>query len=116
MSNRSYQSGLAGEEKACKYLENQGYQVQATRYRAQGGEIDIIARDGTYLVFIEVKYRPDDRISTGLRAVTGDKRARMRRAASAYMANLPRPARMRFDILEITRAGVWHKKNVGMGP
>ena len=40
-------------------------------------------------VFIEVKYRPDDRISTDLRAVTGDKRTRMRRAAKRLMANLP---------------------------
>ena len=52
MSNRSYQSGLAGEEKACKYLENQ---LPGAGRALRKAAIDIIARDGTYLVFIEVK-------------------------------------------------------------
>lgn len=108
-------SGLRGETLACEYLRRNGYEVVATRFRAQGGEIDIIARDRTYLCFIEVKYRPDGRIASGLGAVTPDKRARMRRAAQAYMAGQRHAGRMRFDMMEVTRAGVWHIKNAGAG-
>ena len=50
--------GRQGEEQACDYLRSRGVQVLQTRYRAADGEIDIIARDGAVLCFIEVKYRP----------------------------------------------------------
>lgn len=115
MVSNSHDSGLRGEALACEYLRENGYQVVATRYRAQGGEIDIIARDNTYLCFIEVKYRPDGRIASGLGAITKDKQARMRRAAQAYIAQQQRREKMRFDMIEVTRAGVWHVKNAGGG-
>lgn len=113
MSIDSHHAGLRGEELACAYLRAHGYAILATRWRAQGGEIDIIARDDTYLCFIEVKHRPDGRLGAGLAAVTTDKRARMRRAAHAYIARMERPARVRYDVIEVTRAGVWHRKNAG---
>lgn len=51
------QSGDYGESIACKYLQNQGYQILEKNYRIRGGEIDIVGRDGGTLVFIEVKTR-----------------------------------------------------------
>lgn len=55
MSNK--QTGDQGEDLACKYLKNLGYQIMDRNYRIRGGEIDIVARDGDTLVFVEVKAR-----------------------------------------------------------
>ena len=104
----SYHSGLTGEELASAHLRGLGLRVIKTRYRADGGEIDIIAQDGDILCFIEVKYRPEGRLGAGLASVDGDKRARMRRAAKVYLAQNAHPARWRFDTIEITRAGIWY--------
>lgn len=49
--------GNKGEELACQYLEKLGYQILERNFRIQGGEIDIVAKDNNYLVFIEVKTR-----------------------------------------------------------
>lgn len=50
-------TGIYGEELARKYLKEQGYRILEMNYRIRGGEIDIVARDGEYLVFVEVKAR-----------------------------------------------------------
>ena len=78
----SYQSGLEGEEQACSYLKAMGMQVLCMRYRADGGEIDIIASDGGKIRFTEVKYRPQSRLGAGIAVIDEDKRRRLLRAAS----------------------------------
>ena len=55
MPNRTI--GNYGEELACQYLKKQGYKILERNYRIRGGEIDIVARDQDYLVFVEVKAR-----------------------------------------------------------
>lgn len=50
-------TGSHGEEIACQYLKKQGYQILERNYRIRGGEIDIVAREGQTLVFVEVKTR-----------------------------------------------------------
>jgi putative endonuclease len=102
--------GRQGEEQACDYLRSRGVQVLQTRYRAADGEIDIIARDGAVLCFIEVKYRPQGRLGDGVQSVTPQKRQRMQRAALEYLRTHPHPPRWRYDTLEITRAGIWYAK------
>lgn len=49
--------GNKAEELACKYLQKSGYKIITRNYQIRGGEVDIIARDGEFLVFIEVKAR-----------------------------------------------------------
>ncbi len=104
----SHDVGLEGEQQAREYLARRGIEVIGTRYRAGGGEIDIIAREKGELCFIEVKYRPHGRLGEGMSAVTPDKWEKMRHAAKFYLASCGKPARYRFDLIEITRAGVWH--------
>lgn len=55
MTNQT--TGNYGEYLACEYLKEQGYKILERNYRIQGGEIDIVAKDGETLVFIEVKTR-----------------------------------------------------------
>jgi len=51
------QTGSHGEDLACEYLRKLGYKILERNYRIRGGEIDIVAKDGEYLVFVEVKAR-----------------------------------------------------------
>ena len=50
-------TGNYGEDLACEYLKQHGYQILERNYRIRGGEIDIVAKDGDYLTFVEVKMR-----------------------------------------------------------
>ena len=108
----AYSIGVLYELKAARYLRRQGCRVIARRYRAADGEIDLIARDGDTLAFIEVKARPDARLGSGVDAVTADKRRRVRNAARAYCLRKGcADAVCRVDILEFSRAGVQYLKN-----
>ena len=65
--------GTAYEKLAGAYLEQQGYEILEYNYRCRMGEIDIVARQGGYLVFVEVKYRADNAAGNPLEAVTSAK-------------------------------------------
>ena len=67
MNKREIGSGY--EEMAAAYLIEQGYKIVARNFSGRRGEIDIIARDGEYLVFVEVKYRRDERQGSPAEAV-----------------------------------------------
>ena len=110
MTHKSYESGLAGEDAALRYLTDRGYRLKARRYRAAGGEIDLIVKDGATLVFVEVKARPHMRLGEAKEAMDGRKVARMKAAARAYLNDHPHTG-YRFDLIEITRAGLWHMKD-----
>ena len=107
-----YQTGLLYELRAAHYVKKRGYRILERRYRAQDGEIDLIARDGDVIVFIEVKARPHARMGRGVAAVHYDKRRRIRAAAEGYLLRkklLDTPCR--FDVLEFTRAGAVYMEN-----
>lgn len=65
------QTGTAYERRAGEYLKEQGYELLELQFQMPAGEIDIIARDGRYLVFVEVKYRRDGRRAIRWRRWTG---------------------------------------------
>lgn len=103
-----YAKGIEGEQMAVRHLKAMGAEVLHTRYRADGGEIDIVARENGIVCFIEVKYRPGARLGEALEAVDDGKRRRILQAARAYRAAFRVTAPIRFDMMEITRAGIWH--------
>lgn len=107
---RILEKGLLGEARAERYLKKRGMSILARRYRAARGEIDLVAREGDTMVFVEVKYRPRGEIGEGARAVGAQKRARVRFAAERYLQAHP-CARTRFDVVEITASGVRLIKN-----
>ncbi len=72
------------EQKAAEYLKQQGFVVIGQNFYSRWGEIDIIARDGKYLVFAEVKYRKDNSCGSPLEAVDAKKQRRICKAASYF--------------------------------
>ena len=77
--------GRIGEDLACCELERRGYAILARRYRRRAGELDIVARDGPTLVFVEVKTREGLEFGAGAEAVTFVKRRRMRLVAQDFV-------------------------------
>lgn len=107
-----YETGLSGEQRAEKYLCDQGMRCEARRYRGSDGELDLVMLDGEAVVFVEVKSRPGKPAGSGLLAVTSDKQRRMINAATVFLAQrgwMDRPAR--FDVVEISADGVLHVPN-----
>ena len=94
--------GNYGEAVARGYLERRGFAVLEMNYKRAGGEIDIIARDGDGIVFIEVKYRRS--LAAGLPriAVTPSKQRAIIQTAQYYIAeNELTDVDMRFDVVEV---------------
>ena len=91
------------EEMAAAFLEEKGYQILERNYRERSGEIDLIARDGRYLVFVEVKYRRDTGSGYPEEAVNARKQARIRHAAAYYLYSrrYPSDTPCRFDVVSI---------------
>lgn len=98
--------GQLGEELACEHLNRRGYEILQRNYRTRWGELDIIAFDGTALVFCEVKTR---RLPHGcgdpLQAVDGAKRAQLRKMAARWLIDnrrRPHADELRFDAIGVT--------------
>jgi len=102
MSKSRIALGKTGEDLACRELERRGYAVVARGYRRRGGELDIIARDGQTLVFVEVKARHGSAFGEAAEAVTWLKRRRIQHLAIDYvMRNHLTDCPCRFDVVSI---------------
>ena len=100
--------GISGEDLACAELQRRGYAIVERRYRTRLGEIDIIARDGATLVFVEVKARQTDEFGSAAAAVTAWKQRRIARMALDYLSRARvHDCPCRFDVVAIDfeRAG-----------
>lgn len=96
--------GAAGEVLAARFLREKGYTILAANYRTRLGEIDIIARDGPYIAFVEVKARSEKAIYAPREAVTPAKQRRLLRTAALYLRQHPTDLQPRFDVIEIVTA------------
>ncbi|MFK7894211.1 MAG: YraN family protein [Myxococcota bacterium] len=99
--------GLEGEERAADYLESKGYRIVARNVRADRVEIDLVARKGPLLVFVEVKTRRGTSHGLAAEAVDERKQRRLRRGAWAWLETDPAAARgtrqRRFDVVTCVR-------------
>jgi len=84
---RAHRFGLRAESIAALLLRVKGYQVLDRRFSAAGGEIDLVARRGATIAFVEVKAR--DGLETAAEAITEAKRRRIGRAARVWLARNP---------------------------
>ena len=101
-------AGTAGEELAAQVLRAEGYEIVCRNFRNRLGEIDIIAREGGFLVFIEVKYRRGRGAGDPLEAVGWEKQRIICRMAGIYLSvrRLSADTPCRFDVVSVTRQGV----------
>jgi len=94
--------GLAAEQQAMRYLQSQGWVIAAHRFRVGHTEIDLIARRGDLVAFVEVKARRGTAFGSPLEAVTGAKRRELVKAARVWVDRCGRPADVyRFDCIAI---------------
>ncbi len=97
--------GKQGEALAVQLCRKRGLSVLETNFRTPCGEIDIIAREGAIIVFIEVKTRSSRAFGSPLEAVTARKRTKIRNAALCYLRKFSSEVPVRFDVISITVEG-----------
>ncbi len=99
---RPSRPGQSGEDLACAHLQASGLRILARNYRCRGGEIDVVAREGKTVVFVEVKERAGASHGRAVEAVTAVKRRRLVRSALLYAAqNGLTESPLRFDVVAI---------------
>ncbi len=94
--------GKQGEDLACRYLKRNGYKILERNFRFNKNEIDIVAQDGNYLVFVEVKSRSSVAFGLPREAVTKQKQQFIVECATYYLTKnklMGKP--VRFDVVEI---------------
>lgn len=93
--------GRLGEDAAAEFLKSKRYKILKCNYKNKMGEIDIIARKGEDLIFVEVKTRSSEKFGTPAEAVTYYKKQRIVNAAKWYIMENPTSLNIRFDIIEV---------------
>jgi len=101
MNRRS--KGTEGENLAARFLEKQGYAILERNYRFDRGEIDLVARDGKELVFVEVKARHSKLYGAPEESITPAKEVQLKKVAEGYLYehNIENQS-CRFDVVTIT--------------
>ncbi|MDE7329748.1 MAG: YraN family protein [Clostridia bacterium] len=103
--------GKKGEAKARRYLFFKGWKILESNYRTPFGEIDIIARKGDVIAFIEVKTRLSDVFGLPSEAVDGMRKQRYIMGANYFLMNKNVDLTVRFDIIEVFRGQLNHIEN-----
>ena len=94
-------TGAWGEALAAEYLRKKRYKIVASGYRCRFGEIDLIAQNRKYLVFVEVKLRKSGSFASAHEYVDRRKQDKLRITASLYLSQNPTDLQPRFDVIEI---------------
>ena len=101
--------GDIGENKAVRYLPDKGYEILETNYKNKLGEIDIIAKDDTRIVFVEVKARATAKYGYPREAVNEYKQRKIRMVAESYLKSKRLlNSYIRFDVIEILAGNITH--------
>ena len=93
--------GDFGEDIACRYLKKRGYAIVARNVSCRMGEVDIVAQNRKYIVFVEVKLRKNADFAEAREFVTAVKQRRVITAAEYWLARHPADRQPRFDVVEI---------------
>ena len=93
--------GAWGETQAAKYLKKHGYRILERNWVCRFGEIDLIAADRSFLVFVEVKLRKSDSFARAAEFVDLRKQNRLRNAAALWLSQNETELQPRFDVVEI---------------
>lgn len=101
--------GKAGEDYTAQWLQSQGFRIVARNFHSRYGEIDIIAENGEYIVFTEVKARRFGAMVSPLEAVTLQKQKKILLTAQVYLMKSQIALQPRFDVAAVTvlKQGEW---------
>ena len=113
MRENKRQIGTREEERAARYLRENGYRIREHSYRCRIGEIDLIAEKDGMIIFCEVKYRTGPGAGSPLAAVDRRKQETIFRVAQQYLLakGLPEETPCRFDVIGLTQDRVLHIEN-----
>jgi putative endonuclease len=113
MSDPRRQLGNWGEEQAARYLRTQGYEIVERNWRCAAGELDLIAREGEQLVFVEVRTRRGRTHGTPEESVTPAKQAKLVELAQTYMQEHPElDCAWRIDVVAVELRGSQQRMNL----
>ncbi|ADG82872.1 hypothetical protein Tfer_1670 [Thermincola ferriacetica] len=103
MSKARLELGRKGEELAAEYLQRKGFRIIKQNYRCFFGEIDIVAVDKEYLVFVEVRTKSSAKFGTHAESITSRKIQKIRRVAECFLTCFPEQVnrKMRFDFVGV---------------
>lgn len=104
-------AGRTGEDYAAEWLIEHGYRIIARNYCSRFGEIDIIAENSQYIIFVEVKTREDGSMVSPAEAVTLSKQKKILLTAQEYLQKNLSPLQPRFDVAAVTTL---HRKPLGL--
>ena len=93
--------GAFGEERAAEFLREHGYVILSKNFRCRLGEIDLVVRDDSFLVFVEVKLRKNASFAEAREFVTASKQQKIIKAARYWLLSHPTQLQPRFDVIEI---------------
>ena len=96
--------GNYGENLACKYIKDKGYEILSRNFNCSYGEIDIIAEKDGYIVFVEVKTRAANSLYSPAEAVTASKQRKIITTAQHYLLQSQSKLQPRFDVFEVVTA------------
>ena len=106
MTRERLELGKLGEDLALKKITGLGYKFITRNYRCPLGEVDLIARDGDCLVFLEIKTRRNKSLGYAKEAINARKKRQLSKVALAYMkANNCCDVKSRFDVVAVTMRG-----------
>lgn len=106
MRQNNYAAGMRGQSEAEAHLVNNGYEILKKNYRLRSGEVDIIAGTGSYIVFVEVKYRKGLSLGYPGESVNAFKQRKIIKTAQHYISvNSLTDQDFRFDVIEVLELG-----------
>lgn len=95
-------TGAEGEKRVANYLRKKGFAIINRNFQSRYGEIDIIAENEEYILFVEVKTRKENSLVSGIEAVDAFKQRRIMLTANDHIAKTECQKQPRFDIAEVT--------------
>ena len=102
---KAHRDGLISEARSAWFLRCKGYRILCRRYKTPVGEIDIIAKRGGTIVFVEVKNRGQDDLAAA--AITPQSVSRMRKASEHYLSRHGTARAIRLDVMLMTPRRLW---------
>lgn len=96
-----HNTGKKGEQFCADYYRKLGFEIADCNYHSRFGEIDVIAENGDFIVFCEVKTRSDNRIASAKEAVTPAKQRKIMLTALDYISKTGAEKQVRFDVFEV---------------